>query len=88
MLHVGTGSETASSTTTDDRDTTCTLFNMVGGPATEPLVTTVSVIGANLMIEVDIGASASVVSETTYHNALQSYSSKLQPLTMKLRTYT
>ena len=57
----------------------------MGGPAIEA---TVSMNEAKLMMEVNTGASASVVNETTYRNTLQSCSSKLQPSTVKLHTYT
>ena len=62
------------STKTDDRNTIYTLFNTMGGPDTEPLVTTVSVNEAKLMMEVDTRASASVVDETAYCNTQQSSS--------------
>ena len=73
-LHVSIESETTFSTKTDDRNTIYTLFNTMGGPDTEPLVTTVSVNEAKLMMEVDTRASASVVDETAYCNTQQSSS--------------
>ena len=62
------------------------LFS-VSNRRTSPIVLKVAVNGHNLPMELDTGASVSLISEDTWRK-LQPFYSKLQPSTVKLCTYT
>ena len=62
------------------------LFS-VSNRRTPPIVLKVAVNGQNLPMELDTGASVSLISEVTWRK-LQPFCSKLQPSTVKLCTYT
>ena len=54
-----------------------------------PITTTVLVSGASLVMEVDTGASASIISENTYRNSWTTEQApRLRPTTNHLCTYT
>ena len=60
---------------------TYTLFSMAG--KTRPIVVTMSVNSKSIQMQVDTGASLSIISKETFN-----YNQTLQPTTIPLRTYT
>ena len=84
-LHVAEAAETASDGDTDD--TAYTLFSTSGG-SSQPMTATLNVNGVELQMEVDMGASASIISQTTYQKSWPTHASPLQPSNVKLRTCT
>ena len=68
-------------------DSPYSLYHVSAGTAA-PICVTVKVNGANLKIEVDTGASLSLISEATYRNLWQSNRPQLQPTEKVLSTYT
>jgi len=72
----------------DSPDATYTLFHIPGSRAS-PLVESLMVNNAKLSMEVDTGASASIISEETYEKSWpEADRPQLTPSTRKLRTYT
>ena len=68
-------------------DSPYSLYHVSAGTAA-PICVTVKVNGANLKIEMDTGASLSLISEATYRNLWQSNRPQLQPTEKVLSTYT
>ena len=68
-------------------DSPYSLYHVSAGTAAAICVT-VKVNGANLRMEVDTGASLSLISEATYRNLWQSNRPQLQPTEKVLSTYT
>ena len=64
------------------------LYKMANNKVSEPIIVTVIADQAALTMEVDTGASASVISETTYQQLLPETPPVLHPSTIKLPTYT
>jgi transposase InsO family protein len=62
-----------------------TLFTTVG-EGSKPIVLTVNVNGSNIPMELDTGASTSVISENTYFSFFRSH--QLQPYDISLTSYT
>ena len=52
------------------------------------MTATLNVNGVELQMEVDTGASASIISQTTYQKSWPTHAPPLQPSNVKLRTYT
>ena len=74
---------------TNDTDASAyTLFNVSSSPS-KPYVVTVQVNGTELPMEVDTGASLTLISKTTFDKLWNAQEApNLQPTTSKLRTYT
>ena len=68
-------------------DSPYSLYHVSAGTAA-PICAIVKVNGTNLRMEVDTGASLSLVSEATYLNLWQSNPPQLQPTEKVLSTYT
>ena len=72
-----------------EEDSTYTMFAVREGRAAEPIRVSVQVSGAKLDMELDTGASTSIISEDTYHRLWPtSEAPPLKPTTKKLCTYT
>ena len=79
--------------TTEDEETETeteiySLYKMANNKVSEPIMVTVIANQAALTMEVDTGASASVISEATYQQLWPETSPVLHPSAIKLRTYT
>ena len=74
---------------TNDTDASAyTLFNVSSSPS-KPYVVTMQVNGTELPMEVDTGASLTLISKTTFDKPWNAQEApNLQPTTSKLRTYT
>ena len=68
--------------------TAYTLFNVTSSPS-KPFVVIVQIDGADLPMEVDTGASITLISKTTFDKLRSPHKApSLQPTGSKLRTYT
>ena len=65
------------------------MFYVTTGSTSRPLQTTIRVNGTPVEMEIDTGASASIVREETF-NKIQEGQSKLElkPVAVRLQTYT
>ena len=65
------------------------MFNVIGQPRAEPIYTTLKVNGHELTMEVDTGASVSVISQVPVHKLWSSEGAPalIEP-NIRLRTYT
>ena len=79
----------ATDTAENDTDASAyTLFNVSGSPS-KPYVVTVQINGAELLMEVDTGASLTLISKSTFDKLWDAQEApNLQSTTSKLRTYT
>ena len=68
-------------------DSSYSLYHVSAGTAA-PICATVKVNGANVRMEVDTGASLSLISEATYRKLWQSNPPQLQSTEKVLSTYT
>lgn len=65
------------------------MFNIRGQPRAQPIYATVKVNGKELNMEVDTGASASVISQTTFNRLWSSGGAPaMEETSIRLRTYT
>ena len=71
----------------DDETGTYSLYS-TSSKVTDPIAVTVAVNQAELRMEIDTGASASVISEATYQQLWKGNLPPLQKTSIKLRTYT
>ncbi|XP_036002862.1 uncharacterized protein K02A2.6-like [Fundulus heteroclitus] len=75
----------------EEEESSYNMFNLhaISQPRAEPIYATVKVNGADLKMEVDTGASVSVLSKNTYHQLWQATKAPvLKKSDIKLRTYT
>ena len=73
----------------EGEDTPYTMFVVRGERAPQPIKVTVNVNGTNLVMEVDTGATTSIISETTYQKLWpKNKAPALQPSEKRLCTYT
>ena len=61
---------------------------MKGSGGSKPIIVTVIVHGTELAMELDTGASRSIISERTYEQLRKNGAPSLEPSVIKLRTYT
>ena len=86
--HTRNSSEPTHSVETDVDASAYTLFNVTGS-SSKPFVVTVQIDGADLPMEVDTGASMTLISKTTFDTLWSPHTApSLQPTGSKLRTYT
>ena len=71
----------------EEEDSPYSLYKVTARTAA-PILATVTVNGVNLTMEVDTGASLSLISETTYNQLWDSDRPQLQPTEKVLSTYT
>ncbi len=65
------------------------MFNVIGQPRAEPIYTVLKVNGSDLKVEVDTGASVSVISRGTFHKLCSSGGApELKETNIRLKTYT
>ena len=79
----------AADTPTDDlKASAYTLFNVTCSPS-KPFIVTLQIEGANVPMEVDTGASMTLISQATFNKLWSAeMAPTLNPTSSKLRTYT
>lgn len=65
------------------------MFNVIGQPLSKPIYTALQINSNEVKMEVDTGASVSVISQGTFHKLWRSEGApELKETNIRLRTYT